>query len=128
MGSRISHIRKGAVWGDDSDLFDHFDKGAGRAVADRGLVGIHLKQGVVHTHAGESGNDMFNRVDLHRTFGEGGGPLDGLDFFHIGVDERLVWEIDAAELEAVTFRCGFDGQADFLPGVERGAFESGLAG
>ena len=104
-----------------------FDEGLRRAVADRRLVGVHLDEGVVDAHAGEGGDDVLDGVHLDRAFGEGGGALDGLDVVDIGVDEGLVGEVDAAELEAV-FRCRLQGQGDLFAGVERGSREGGGAG
>ena len=61
-------------------------------------------------------------MNLDRAFRQGGGTLDGLDFFRVGIDERLVGQIDAAELEPVAFRGGTQRERNLLPGVERGAF------
>ena len=114
--------------GDEPDFLDHFHERPRRTIADRRFVGIHLDQRVVHAHAGEGGDDVFDGVDLHRALGQGGGALDGLHLVHIGIDERLVGQIDAAELETVAFRGGFERERDLLPGVERGALERGRTG
>jgi len=71
---------------------------------------------------------MFDRVDLHRAFGECGRALDRLDLVDIGIDEGLVGQVDAAKFEAMALGCGFEGEGDLLSGVERGSFESGGAG
>ena len=70
---------------------------------------------------------MLDGVNLDGAFRESGGALDGLDLFHIGIDEGLVGQIDAAELESVTFRRGLEREGDLLAGVEGSAFEGGLA-
>ena len=61
---------------------------------------------------------MLDGVDLHRTFGERGRALDGLDLVDIGIDEGLVGKVDAAKFEAMALGCGFEGKGDLLSGVE----------
>jgi len=113
--------------GDDAGFFDEFDEGARGAVTDGGLVGVHFDEGVVDAHASECGEDVFDGVHLDGAFGEGGGALDGLHFVGVCGDERLVREVDAAELEAVAFGGGFEGEGDLGSGVEGGAFKGGRA-
>jgi len=116
------------VLGEDAGFLDQFDEGLRRAVADRWLVGVHLDDGIVNAEAAEGGEDVLDGVNLDGAFGEGCGAFDGLDFVDIGIDEGLVGDIDAAELEAVVFRGGLEGEGDLASGVERGAFESGGTG
>lgn len=115
----------GGVLSDDAGFLDEFDEWLGRAVSDGGLVGIHFDDGIVHTHAGQGGDDMLDGVYFDGAFCEGGGPFDSLHLFDIGVDEGLVGDVDAAEFEAMVFGGGFEGEGDFLSGVEGGAFKSG---
>lgn len=110
----------------EAGFFDELDVGTGGAVADGGLVGVHFDEGIVHAEADEGREDVLDGVDTHGAFGEGGGAFDGLDFRDAGVDEGLVGEIDAAELEAVAFGGGFQSEGDFFSGVEGGAFEGGF--
>ena len=121
----------GFTWGalgDDAGFLDEFDEGLCGAIADGGFVGVHFDDGIVDAEAAKGGEDMFDGVDLDGAFGEGGGALDGLDLVDVGIDEGLVGDVDAAELEAVVFGGGLEGEADLASGVERGAFKGGGTG
>ena len=110
----------------EAGFFNQFDVGAGGAIADGGLVGVHFDEGIVDTESDEGGEDVFDGVDADGAFGKGGGAFDGLDFGDAGVDEGLVGEVNAAEFEAVAFGSGFKSEGDFFSGVEGGAFEGGF--
>ena len=66
---------------------------------------------------------MLDGVNLHGTFGEGRGALDGLHLLDVGGNERLVRQVGAAELEAVALGRGLEGQGDLFTGVKGGAFK-----
>lgn len=102
----------------DAGFFDKLDVGAGGAIADGGLVGVHFDEGIVDAKTDEGGEDVFDGVDADGSLGEGGGAFDGLDFGDAGVDEGLVGEVNAAEFEAVAFGGGFESKGDFFSGVE----------
>ena len=74
----------------DPGFFDQLNKGAGGAVADGWLVGIHLDDRVINAHAGECGEDVLDGVNFHRALGERGGTLYGLNLVSVGTDKGLV--------------------------------------
>ena len=112
----------------DAGLKDQADIGGGTAVADRGLIGIHLDESVVHPQAGESREDMLHGLDLGIPLHERRGALDGLHMVDEGVDDRFVGQVGAAELVAVARRGGVDGQGDIAAVVQGAAGEGGGCG
>ena len=103
-------------------MFDKLDERSGGTIADGWLVGIHLDDCVVDAHAGEGGENVLYCVNFYGAFGEGGRALDGLDLIDIGMDERLVREIDTAEFEAVVLGSGLERKRDFFPSMQGSAF------
>lgn len=90
----------------ETGFINKLDEGGGGAVANRRFVGVHFDQGIIDPHAHEGREDVFDSVYPDRAFGEGRGALNRLHFGDVGIDERFVGEIDAAESEAMAFRCG----------------------
>ena len=68
---------------------------------------------------------MLHGMDPHGARGQGGGPLHLLHPAHVGIDDWLVRQVDAAELESMASRGGLDGEGDLLAGMQGGAFQRG---
>ena len=66
---------------------------------------------------------MLHRVYLHGTICNGGGAFHRLHLGCRGIQERLVRQVDAAELETGVRLSGFDDELHRLTGVQRCALE-----
>ena len=129
-GNRLAHFIDTAhrILPHDAGLLDAFHIGPRRAIADGRLVGVHLDQGIVHSHAGQSADNVLDRVHFHAAFREGRRPLHHLHLVHTGGDKRLILQINAAEFNAVPDRSRVHCQSDGFPGVKGGAGERGGLG
>ena len=126
-GHGLTHFQIAArgVQFHNAGAFDQFHVGSGGAVADGGFVGIHLNDGIINAHARQGGKDMFHGVHLYGTFRQAGGPFDGLHFFHVRIDEGLVRQIHAAELDAEVGGGRLQGQGDGLSRMQRSSGQGG---
>lgn len=88
----------------DTGFLDELDEGVGAAVADGGFVGVHFDNGVVHAHAGEGGEDVFDGMDFGGPLDDGGCAFDLTNVRSEGVEERFVRKIPTAKFIAVIGR------------------------
>ena len=66
---------------------------------------------------------MLDGVNAVGADGKSGGSFDSLDEIHVGGNERLVGQIDSAEDKSVILGSRFEGEGDFFPSMQGGAFE-----
>ena len=116
----------GGLFG-DAGFLDEGEVGEGASVADGGLIGVHLDEGVIDAEASEGGEDMFDGLDFDAAVGDGGGAFDGFDVVDTGVDDGLIGEIGAAEFSSVIWGCGVEGEGDVFARVKGDAGEGGGA-
>ena len=128
MGSRGSRIGTGGSLLNDAGLLNHADVRGGAAIADRRFIGIHLHKSIVQAHPGESGKNMLDSVHLHIAFDDGGGALDGFDVFDSRLDDRIVRQVLAFELESVSDRSRVERERDFFTRMKGHPAETGRRG
>ncbi len=107
----------------EAGLGDGIDVEGAAAVADGGLVGVELDEGVIDAGAAQAGEDVLDGVDLDAALAEGGGALGLADEIDVDGDGGLVGEVDPLEEVAGIGAGGTDGQGDLVPGVEGGPFD-----
>ena len=99
----------------------HVETGA--AVQDRNLDVVDVDDGVVNSHAGQGGKDMFHGIDVSAGTGKPGTAGRGSDSVRTGGDPCIFTHIDPAEADAGIGRCRFDGHPGNLSGVQSFSFE-----
>ncbi len=109
----------------EAGAVDHVDIRLRAAVADRRFVRIHFHDRVVYAHREKRGQDVFDRVDAHRSFADGGGALDRFKIVDLRVNRRLILQIFAFELDSVIDRRRLQFERDLFSCVQRGAAKSG---
>ena len=113
------------ILSDDACLLDECDVGRGTTITDRRLIGIHLNEGIIDSHARESGKNMLDGVYLHRPLNQRGGPLDGLHVTSCGVYHRFIRKVDSLEFVTMTNGCWQDGEGHIFAGVKGAARKAG---
>ena len=127
---RLTRLEGGAgrLLVDDARFADQGDIGGRASIADRGFIGVHLDEGVVHPEPGKSREDMLDGLDLGIPLDQCSRALDGLHMVGEGIDDRLVRQVGAAELVPVTGGGRVDGEGDVAAVVQGTAGEGGGCG
>ncbi len=102
----------------DAGLFDELDKRLGTAIDNRRFVGVHLDDGIVHSHASQGRDDVLHCVHIDAAISDGGCTFDLLHLFNQSWNEWFILKIDTAEFEAEIFRSGLEGQRDLFTCVK----------
>ena len=109
----------------DSGLLDQLNVRECAAVADRGLIRIHLDDGVVHAHGGEGRKNVLDGMHPHRAFADGGGALDCFQVVDSRIDRRFVLQILALEFDPEIDRSRLQPERDLLARMQRRSAQTG---
>ena len=123
---RLAHFKKfpRGLLRRHAGFLDQLDIGPCAAVADGRLIGVHLHDRVVHTHPGQRGEHVLDRVHSHTAFANRRRALDCFEVVDLRLNQRLISQIFAPEFDPVLGRCGLQLQRHLLAGMQRCAAES----
>ena len=128
--NRLAHLKHAAqrLLAHQPRLLNALDIRPRRTISNWRLVGVHLDDRIVHTHAHQRADHMLHRMHLHTALGQRGGPLDSLHILHFSVNEWLIFQINTAKTDARMWLAGLQRQRHFLPGMERSSGQTGRLG
>ena len=106
-------------------LLQQIQKRCSATVANRGLVGIQLNQGVIDVQTAQGGKQMLDGADFNTALGQGGRPLHLLHLFQKGRNHRLISQVHPAELVTRAGAGRFYGEPNLGPAMQG---DSGQAG
>ena len=94
------------------------------AVADRRFVGIEFDDRIIDAASGESGEDVFDRMNFSIAFGKRCRAIGGADIIDLRFDLGFAFKIDAAETDAGVWRRGQKRHIDAITTVQPDAGET----
>jgi hypothetical protein len=85
----------------DAAFFDELDKGSSASIHNGRLTGIHFDQGIVDSHAGKRGEQMFHGMNFDVPFRDGGCALDRFDMVNDRINRRFIGQINPLEFDSM---------------------------